>query len=76
MTRNELKVGDRVGYSFNFLRSIGDLTYLAHARGAIVELRALSPQTTLARVEWNSDEYPSLINVENLARIGSARWSG
>ena len=69
----KLKIGDRVRYSGDWLRSAGIYTgEVPFKKGEITELRGFSAQTTLAIVKWDSvsdprDEYGT-INTANLER--------
>lgn len=65
----QIAVGSRVAYSVQFLRSIGDYTDLAHARGTVKEIRQLG-STSLAVIAWDKGDYPPKVNVANLALIG------
>ncbi len=72
-----IKVGDKVGYSHDWLRSTGNHTGpIPFARGVVIELAELSPGCTLARVDWNDPDIPARVHVGNLARVGSAKWAG
>ena len=67
-----LAVGDRVGYAAKFLRSIACFSgVLPHARGVIKELEDLG-SLVLAVIEWDRPGVPTKVNVNNLARVGSA----
>jgi hypothetical protein len=67
-----IAIGDHVAYSATWLHSTGQFTGdLPHARGVVTELKVLSPDVTLATVDWGGNpEIPTRINVKNLARIG------
>ena len=66
-----IQVGDRVAYSAKFLRSIGCYSGdMPHARGTVTALQPLG-QTTLAVVDWNTDEIPRRVNTANLAKVGT-----
>jgi hypothetical protein len=70
--KKPLHVGDRVGYAANFLRSIACFSgELPHARGVIKELEDLG-SLVLAVIEWDRPGVPTKVNVNNLARVGSA----
>jgi hypothetical protein len=70
-----MKIGERVQYKAAFLRSTGQLTgALPNARGVVVALKPLGPETTLAEVLWDHDwfhEVPTRVNVANLERRAS-----
>ena len=76
MKTANFKVGERVAYSRNFLRSIGVYTgQMPFARGTIDELSVLSGSTMIAHVVWDdmraetpNGSLPSRINVANLVR--------
>jgi hypothetical protein len=64
-----LKIGDKVGYSGNFMRSIqGDYT-ISRRRGVIVEI----VKEEYARVEWE-DGPVNLVRLDNIAIPGSAKF--
>lgn len=67
-----VKIGQRVAYSVQFLRSIGaSHSDMAHGRGEVVALSALG-SITLAAIRWdNGADLPRLVNVENLAIVGA-----
>jgi hypothetical protein len=66
----KVSVGSKVAYSVQFLRSIGmSHTDMAHARGIVVEIKPLGPQTMLAKITWDRD-MPERVNVANLAVVG------
>ena len=72
-----IKEGDNVAYSAAFLRSIsaytGDLPF---ARGIVTALKVLSPEVTLATVDWGGkQEIPTTINVKNLCRTNEGGFS-
>ncbi len=65
-----IKVGDTVQYSAAFLRSISCYTgHLPQARGKVMALQVISPDVTLAEVDWQDDEVPLKVNVRNLERV-------
>lgn len=67
-----VNVGDRVAYSVQFLRSIGCTTGdMPQARGVVTELKPLGGSTTLAAIAWDSGDFPSRVNVANLAKVGA-----
>lgn len=70
-----ISVGDKVAYSVQFLRSIGmSHSDMAHARGQVTELKALSAECILARIAWQGNqELPERVNVKNLAKVGANR---
>lgn len=64
------RIGDRVGYSARFLRSIQGHEFAGRV-GTVREIRT-SGTVTVARVEWEDGELSSALPV-NLARAGSWR---
>lgn len=64
-----MKVGDRIAYKTAFLRSIGGDRDMAQARGKITELSKLSRECILARIEWESGDWPQRVNVKNICKI-------
>jgi hypothetical protein len=70
-----LTVGDTVGYSHQFLQSIGVHTGdMPHAKGKIAALVPLGREVTLAEIEWDTAEMPARVNVKNLAKVGSVAY--
>lgn len=67
-----LKVGDRVAYSANFLRSIGGDYEMAQGRGIITQIDTLG-ETFLAHIEWDR-ELPPRVNVQNICKTRSAAF--
>jgi hypothetical protein len=64
-----IKVGDRVCYSRQFLRSTGQVTGdIPFARGEVTELIALGSMT-LAAIAWDQPDLPPRVAVANLARV-------
>jgi hypothetical protein len=71
-----IRVGARVRYSSEWLRSTGQRTgTVPFARGTVVALEPLSSETTLARIDWgyDRDELPERVNVANLV-LTSISW--
>jgi len=65
-----MKIGDKVAYSVQFLRSIGSShSNLARARGVIVGLQPFGTQT-LVTVDWGDPEIPDKVLAPNLALVG------
>lgn len=71
------KIGDRIAYSVQFLRSIGEITgEMPFARGKITGLKELSKECVLAVIEWENGDFPEKVNTKNLAKVGlNARFS-
>ena len=66
-----MKKGDNVAYSVQWLKSIGESHGpLAHARGHVQEIMPVGSTLKLALVDWNDDEIPKRVNVQNLALVG------
>ncbi len=62
-----MKVGDRVRYSGNFLRSVGILYgELPQATGKIVALKTYGQAPAIATVEWDRPNMPARVMVSNL----------
>lgn len=78
-----VQIGDTVKYSRDFLRSTGQITGdVPFMQGEVVVLQTLSPQTTLATVEFNklaahgpnatiSPVQRLTVNVANLHVVGT-----
>ena len=63
-----MKVGQRVKYSDNFLRSIGMYhSDMRRARGVVQEVTECGP-VKLATMIWNVSDLPARVNVRNLSR--------
>ena len=66
----QIKIGDRVAYSAQWLRSIGCCTGdLPAARGVVTAIQQLG-SLQLATVDWGTDEIPARAAVCNLALVG------
>lgn len=66
--------GERVAYSREFLRSIGEYTgEMPQARGTVLELITIG-ETTLARLDWHGAELPERVNVKNLVLVNAMQW--
>ena len=73
-----MKIGDKVAYSVQFLKSIGmSHSDMAFARGIITEFTPLGKEpncTVLANIDWGvEDEFPKRVNTKNLAIVGPNR---
>ncbi len=65
-----INVGDTVRYSADWLRSTGNITGdLPFAKGTVTALQVLSPDVTLATIDWQNPDIPGKVNVRNLERI-------
>ena len=71
-----IQIGDIVRYSTAWLRSTCQYTGdIPHARGTVTELKVLSPEITLAVVDWGGNpEIPTRVNVKNLQQ-GQRAWA-
>jgi hypothetical protein len=64
-----VKVGDKVMYSRQWLRSTGQHTgEICFAKGTVKELKAIG-EVTLAVIDWGGADLPEKVNVMNLARV-------
>ena len=71
-----ISVGDQVAYSAAWLKSTGQHTgEIPFARGTVTALTVLSPETTIAVVDWGTDEIPAKVNVKNLCRVAQKEFS-
>lgn len=71
MKKHNFKVGDKVAYSVQFLKSICmSHSGMARVRGEIVELKDYG--ITLAKINWTvaAADCAGLVNVGNLAKVG------
>jgi hypothetical protein len=67
----KLAIGDKVAYSVQFLKSIGESHGpMAHARGTVTEVQTHGTSFTLARIDWHGADMPERVNVFNLAKVG------
>lgn len=75
MKRQALAVGDKVGYSRVFLKSICAFTGdLPRAKGEIVEIKTYSKDLAIATIKWDLPDVPDKVNVKNLAKIGTVAY--
>ena len=64
-----IKVGDRVCYSRQFLRSTGQMMGdVPFARGEVTALIPLGGMT-LAAITWDKPDLPERVSVANLSRV-------
>jgi hypothetical protein len=64
---SNLIVGDKVQYKAEFLRSICAYTgSLPFAKGTIKEITKYSKNFTLATIDWQDEDVPNSVNIENL----------
>lgn len=65
-----VKPGDKVAYSVNFLRSIGESHGdISHDRGIVKSVKTYGKSLTLATINWEGDS-PDKVAVANLAKVG------
>lgn len=68
-----INANDRVAYSVQFLKSIGESQGpMAHARGTVRELIPRG-EVTIAAIDWAEGDWPDRVNVANLAKVGPNR---
>lgn len=70
--------GDKVAYSVQFLRSIGEgpTSPLCHARGEITEIKKYGEKLSIASIKWENDyfeEFPGKVNCANLAKVPGSK---
>ena len=67
----KIKIGDKVAYSVQFLRSIGEVTgELPAARGVVTDIKKLG-QRELVSVDWGDENIPGKVISGNLAKVGA-----
>ncbi len=77
---SDIKKGDKVAYSRDFLRNTGQFTGpIPFARGVVTEIETLGKggRTKIAVVEWSRDfgrQIPERINVANLVRADQIQF--
>ena len=75
------KTGDKIAYSVQFLRSIGESHgSMSHARGTVKEIKSYRTNFHLAVIEWengkagpvdpDAPEGCTNVNIQNLAKVG------
>jgi len=71
-----IQIGDLVAYSAAWLRSTGQFAGdIAHAKGTVIELNTLSPEVTLATIEWDKPDIPPKVITQNLCRVNERGFS-
>ena len=66
----DFKVGDRVAYTVQWLRSTGmSHSELSHARGEVIGITRLG-ERALIEVKWTVNDLPNRILDANLALVG------
>jgi hypothetical protein len=67
-----LDIGDKVAYSVDFLRNIGQShSAMARGRGTVIDRTALTSDFILITIDWNGAKLPPKVNEQNLAKVGS-----
>jgi hypothetical protein len=67
-----LDIGDKVAYSVQFLRNIGQShSAMARGRGIVTDRNAVTKDFVLITIDWNGADLPSKVNEQNLAKVGS-----
>ena len=68
--RNTIKVGDRVAYTHEWLKSAcGYLCYdISRARGTVTRIQSMGITTLLAHIQWEQGEFPSRVLTSNLCK--------
>jgi|APSaa5957512576_1039674.scaffolds.fasta_scaffold430352_1 hypothetical protein len=73
--RNNIKIGDTVGYSAKWLRSISAITGdLPRAKGVVTAVDRITDTLALAIVDWDIADIPPKVNINNLARVRTLAW--
>ena len=68
----QIKTGDRVAYSREWLRNTCQLTGdTPHAKGTVKEIEHLLDCIQLAVINWDQPHLPQRVNVLNLSKISS-----
>ena len=71
MSKFKVEIGDKVGYSVAFLRSIGMAhSDMARGRGVVTDVRPFGSHSMLATIDWGGVDLPERVNVANLAKVG------
>lgn len=66
---NKINQGDQIRYSATFLRSIGERTGpTASAVGTVQAIKRITPQVSVATIQWNTPGMPEKALVKNLTR--------
>jgi len=69
-----IKIGDKVGMSRKWLKSVGCLTGdIPRAIGIVKSITVYSPSLSVAEVEWDNQK-PGKLNVKNLAKVGTVNY--
>ena len=68
---SKIEIGDKVKYSRDFLRSIGEITGpMPFAKGIVKDINSFGLMR-IADIDWNDDNIPRRVNVNNLIKIGT-----
>ena len=71
MAKFKVEIGDKVGYSVQFLKSVGmSHSDMAHGRGVVEAVEKLGASSELAVIDWGEADLPEKVNVQNLAKVG------
>jgi hypothetical protein len=72
-----IAIGDRVALSAAWLRSTGQYSGdIAHAKGKVIDLNALSADVTIATIDWDGNpDIPTKVITQNLCRVGERGYS-
>jgi len=74
-TQDDVKVGDTVAYSRQFLQSISCYTGdMPRAKGKVTALVPVGKEVTLAEIEWDLPDLPARVNIKNLCRVNSIEY--
>jgi hypothetical protein len=72
--QQEMKVGDLVAYTRQFLQSISCYTGdMPRAKGKVTALVAIG-DVTVAEIAWDLPDLPARVNVKNLCRVNSIEY--
>jgi hypothetical protein len=67
----EFKIGDRVAYSVQWLKSVGmSHSSYAHGRGIVTDVKPCGGMT-LVSIDWKAGEGAPRVNAANLAHVGA-----
>ena len=70
-TLHTLQTGDKVAYSTQFLRNIGESHgRMATARGVVTGREVVNSDFILISVDWKDIPLPQQVNEANLAKVG------
>ena len=73
----KFKTGDKVAYSVQFLKSIGESHgEMAQGRGIVKDIKSYGNSTSplvLVEIDWNVGDLPDKVAAHNLAIVGPNR---